>query len=134
MHVDVLIADPLLHVTLDPETKIVRYDRTELGWPSLDDLRRVHDALLKVVVGLPRREYAILLDLRRAPPRNDEAYEKAIEGYVGLLIGHFSRYAMLVKTAAGRLQVVRLEKRVGRRASPVFYAEDEALAHVRARD
>lgn len=130
---EVLFDDPLLRITLDRQTGIVRYDRTALPYATIEHVSRVHDELLKGVLGLPRGAFAILLDLRLAPPRNDEAYEAIIEGYMDLLIRHFRGYAILVKTAAGRLQVVRLERRVNRPSHAVFHEESEALAHLAKR-
>jgi hypothetical protein len=127
---EVLFDDPLLRLTLDRDAGIARYERTARAYPSIDDVGRVHDALVAVVLGQPRGAYTILVDLRLAPPRNDEAYEATIEGYMDLLIGHFRAYAILVKTAAGRLQVLRLEKRASRPTHAVFHDEAEALAYL----
>jgi hypothetical protein len=128
---EVLLDHPNLSVTLDRDAGILRYARTDRAWSSLDDVRRAHDAVVKLVLGTPRGAYSALLDLRRAPPRNDDEYEKTIEGYVGLLLGHFGKHALLVRTAAGRLQVMRLERRAGRRGEVVFHDEAEALAYLR---
>jgi hypothetical protein len=127
---ELLFDDPLLRVTLDRDAGIFRYERSGLPYPSIDDVGRVHDALVTAVLGLPQKTYAILLDLRLAPPRNDEVYEATIEGYMDLLFRHFRAYAILVKTAAGRLQVLRLEKRASRPTHAVFHDEAEALAYL----
>jgi hypothetical protein len=130
MTIDVLVDDPLLRLSADRAARIFRYERSELPWPSLEVVHSLHDQLVKVVLGLPRGEYAILLDLRRAPPRNDAEYEAAIGGYVDTLVRHFKRHAILVRTAVGKLQVTRLERVAGRRAPRVFYDEAEALRHL----
>jgi hypothetical protein len=127
---EVLLDDPLLRVTLDVDAGMVRYERTEQPYPSIGELRRVHDALAAVAARLPHGRYAILLDVRRAPPRNDDDYETTIEAYIDLLMRQFQPSAVLVRTAAGRLQVNRLERRAARAASPVFHDEAEALAYL----
>lgn len=127
---EVMHDDPLVRVTVDADAGLLRYERSSLPFPSLDEVKRVHDELLKAVLGLPRKVYVVLLDLRLAPPRNDDAYEATIEGYMTLILGHFRAYAILVKTAAGRLQVLRLERRAGRPTQTVFHEEEEALAYL----
>jgi hypothetical protein len=128
--VDVLYDDPHVRVTLDADAGLLRYERSSLPYPSIDEIARIHDELSKRLLGLPRKAYAILLDLRPAPPRNDDAYESTIEGYMDLLFGQFRAYAILVKTAAGRLQVLRLERRHGRPVQAVFNEESEALEYL----
>jgi hypothetical protein len=127
---EILFEHPLLRVTLDRAAGIVRYERTEQPWPSIDDVRRVHDRFFEVVFSMPQGAYALLLDVRRAPPRNDDEYESVIGGYMDRLIRHFRKCALLVKTAAGRLQVLRLERHAKRPAAAVFLDEAEALAHL----
>jgi len=127
---DVLFEHPLLRVTLDRAAAIVRYERTDLPFSSIAEVERVHDRFFEVVFTMPPATYALLLDVRRAPPRNDDEYEAAIAGYMDRLIRHFRRCALLVRTAAGRLQVMRLEKHARRPAAAVFLDEGEALAHL----
>lgn len=129
----VLFEHPLLRVTLDATAGVVRYERTDLRFESIADVKRVHDAFFEVAFELPRGTYALLLDVRLAPPRNDPEYEAAIAGYMDRLMRHFRKCALLVKTAAGRLQVMRLEARSKRPAAAVFFDESEALAHLAAR-
>jgi hypothetical protein len=129
MPTDVLFEDEFVRITLDRGARLVRYVRSERPFPTIDAVGRVHTAIVKAVLAQPRGS-AMLIDLRRAPARNDDAYEAAIEGYVTQLIGHFDRWATLVKTAAGRLQVTRLEKRANRPTSHIYYDEALALAHI----
>jgi hypothetical protein len=129
---EVLFDDPLVRLTFDAGAGLLRYERSALPYPTTDDLRRVHDAMVEVMLRLPKRAHVILVDLRLAPPRNDDEYEATIEGYMDALFAYFRAYAILVKTAAGRLQVLRLERRHGQAhpSQAVFHEEAEALAYL----
>jgi hypothetical protein len=133
MAVEVLISNEYVLVTVDRAEGVVRYERTEAVWPTIALLQRVHEDTLAAILGLPRGAYSILLDLRRAPPRNDAEFEAAIERYVSGVTGHFTRYAVLVKTAVGALQVKRVERRTRRRDARVFHDEQAALDSIRPR-
>jgi hypothetical protein len=131
MPAEVIYEDAWVRVVLDRASRLMRYERTEKPFARISEVGRVHDDVVKVVIAQPRSTFAMLVDLRRAPSRNDEQYEATIEGYVAQLVGHFDRYALLVKTAAGVLQVTRLEKRANRPSSHVFHEEDAALEYLR---
>jgi hypothetical protein len=130
MPAEVIYEDAYVRLALDRASRLMRYERTEKPFATIAEVGRVHDAVVKVVVAQPRSMFAMLVDLRHAPSRNDDEYEAAIEGYVAQLVGHFDRYALLVKTAAGRLQVTRLEKRANRSASHVHHDEAAALEYL----
>jgi len=130
MPAEAIYEDAYVRVTLDRGSRLMRYERTEKPFAAIAEVVRVHDAVVKAVRAQPRGVFALLVDLRCAPSRNDDAYESAIEVYVAQLVGHFDRYALLVKTAAGRLQVTRLEKRAHRSASHVFHEEAAVLEYL----
>jgi hypothetical protein len=130
MPAEVLYEDLWVRVVVDRASRVMRYERTEKPFARISEVGRVHDDVVKAVIGQPRGMFAMLVDLRRAPSRNDEEYEATIEGYVAQLIGHFDRYALLVKSAAGRLQVTRLEKRANRPPTHVFHEEEAALEYL----
>ncbi len=77
------------------------------------------------------RDYRILMDLRDGPARNDQAFEDIIDQYRKLSWGRFAKRAILVKTAAGALQIRRLEATHLSKTVAVFVDEGEALAFLR---
>jgi hypothetical protein len=83
---------------------------------------------------LPGIPYGIklLLDLRRAPPRNDDGFESIINGGIGPFVGRFGRHAVLVRTMVGKLQVKRLAVARGHEDANVFDDEAAALAYLAA--
>lgn len=73
---------------------------------------------------------AILVDMRAARPRNDEAFEAVARRFRASIHARFDRVAVLVETKAGQLQVRRLdrEQRVDTRQHAVFDEETQARA------
>jgi hypothetical protein len=79
--------------------------------------------------GLLRVSLTLLLDLRDAPPRNDEDFESEATKALARFAPGFKAHAFLVKTAVGRLQATRMTRDRGDTAQ-VFVTEAEALAHL----
>jgi hypothetical protein len=114
-------------IVADEESRIVRRARTGLRFPTLDDVSADYDAVVAALDAVDRSAYAMLVDLRTAPPRNDEGYEAIALRYNARLYRGFRRVAVLVQTAAGRLQVRRFLD-VTRADAAVFTEEREARA------
>jgi hypothetical protein len=94
--------------SLDEARRFARCERTARAYASIDEVEAAHRALLEAVGRLPAREYALLLDLRLAPPRNDGPFEAVVGRYNRRLLERFRKVAFLVKTEVGRLHVTRL--------------------------
>ena len=103
--------------------------RTAKPFPTVESAVRGNGELVKAMQstrGLKR----LLLDLRNGPPgRNDPEFEQATEG-ARRAMGDVERVAVLVRTAAGKLQARRLAGPTER--MQVFQDEDEALRFLRA--
>jgi hypothetical protein len=125
-----LFSDPYLEVTLDDTTGLVRYVRSSAAYPSLDVVRTSHEALLSALPARPRVSLKLLVDTRAAPARNDEAFEKVIQSTLASLLPRFASFAILVKSAVGKLQVSRLAKAQSGQARLVCTTEAEALEHL----
>ncbi|MGZ3405151.1 MAG: hypothetical protein ACXVDD_29960 [Polyangia bacterium] len=106
---------------------ILRLERTPTAYPTLAAMDQANRGLAVAVRGAGVRR--ILLDLRSGPPgRNDEAFESASGVWRRQLAKECDRFAVLVRTVAGKLQSQRLARDEGRVASNVFMDEAEALA------
>lgn len=109
---------------------VIRLTRSEVPFDSVDSacasFAKVHAAM----EGLDRSSYALLLDLRQGPSRNDPGFEAATRPIRTKIKAGFWRIAMLVGTAAGELQVRRLTMQERTRAQ-VFDSERFALEYVR---
>jgi hypothetical protein len=89
----------------------------------------VHPVLARLAHG----DTAILVDMRAAPLRNEEAYEQAMGEAIEQAVAGFRRKAILVRTAVGALQVSRTTRHVwdDDTARPeVFRDESEAMHYL----
>jgi hypothetical protein len=97
-------------ITVDDELRLVRRTRTDQPFKSIAELELVYQAVLQALDTIDRRQHVLLVDVRRAPARDDVAFEQVIARYTARLYGGFRQVAAITKTAAGRLQVTRLAR------------------------
>jgi hypothetical protein len=107
-----ILVRELLHtahfvVVEDEGTRIITRTRTAERFASLDEVTSAYDGLARTFDGIRRSSYAQLVDVRLAPPRNDEAFETIVLRYQHRLYDEFRRVAVVVQTAAGMLQLRR---------------------------
>jgi hypothetical protein len=124
-----LLRLPHYVVTVDDDARLVRRVRTEERFSSIDELVSTYETLLSALDAIDRPRFAQLIDARLSPPRNDPAFEEVVSRYHDRLYRGFRRVAVLVRSAAGRLQVRRMLDSSGIEA-PVFSDEDEALEYL----
>jgi hypothetical protein len=103
----VLLDHPCCSVTLEPEGRLVRFTRTEAPYASLDDLVDVHERIGEALDRVGRERHVLLVDMRAAALNNDPAFEKAAARGRQILVRGFPRFAVLVQTAIGALNVGR---------------------------
>lgn len=125
-----LFEDPYVSLTLDEARGLVRYVRSRETYPSIEVMKASNAAIGKALAWAPRATLKLLLDLRDAPPRNDDEFETAVGRALDGLLPAFKSHAMLMKTAVGRLQAQRMSRRAGAERVFVFGTEAEALAHL----
>lgn len=124
MMIQTLLRDRYFRVDLQPRDRLYRIARTEEPFP---DLAATTIALTTLETTLRDVSGALLLlDTRDAPARNDGAFEAKIIEHRDRLFGRFARVAILVRTAAGRLQTSRLS-RDSKHEVRTFDDEDAAL-------
>jgi hypothetical protein len=122
-----LYSDPWVTVTIDEATDVVRYVRSERPYASLAEIEQCHAALF-AHASWPQ-SMKLLLDLRRAPPRNDEKFEALARSYVARLRSRTRAVVWLVRTAVGKLQMARMGADGGQRFE-AFDDEEEALRYL----
>lgn len=125
-----LFEDRYVVLVFDEPRRLVRYARTREPYPTLEAMRASHDAVAAAVAWLPRQTLRLLVDLRDAPPRNDEAFEKQASRSLGNFLPAFRAHAVLMRTAVGRLQAQRMSRTSPGAQMAVFTAEADALAHL----
>ncbi len=100
--------------------------RTDRSFTSAAELDTAHRDLAAALDRLPRKRLSLLVDLRRAPARNDPEFERQMPEHRARLFEGFARRAVLVQTAVGRLHVQRHAQSDGLRDLVVFTDEAEA--------
>jgi hypothetical protein len=117
---------------MDEGTRVVRRARTKERFESMAEVESAYAELLRVLRSIDRPEYAQLIDARAAPPRNDPEFEAVVTRHHEELYEGFRRSAVLVQSAAGKLQVRRMLEGSGVEA-PVFTEEEAALVYLQGR-
>jgi hypothetical protein len=122
-----MAASEYFEVEIDTKDKLVRIIRTERLLPTaVDEVRGIYSELARRLQ--PYAGYRALLDLRRVPVgRNDEAFEDLAVRSQTAMAKSFSRTAVLVRSAVGKLQLRRLTSG----AANTFQDEAEALRFLR---
>jgi hypothetical protein len=117
-------------VTIDDDARILSRARTAARFGSIEELEGAYAELLGTLGRLDRSTLGQLVDARRAPPRNDPEFEAAVTRHHAELYRGFRATAVIVRTAAGRLQVKRMLEASGILAL-VCVHEGDALAYLR---
>jgi hypothetical protein len=124
----ILYQDDWVTLTFDAAVGLVRYERGEKPYGSLAELDACHAALRTVAIP-SGPNLKLLIDVRRAPPRNDDGFETKTNAVLPGFLKRFSKHATLVKTAVGKLQTERLA-RVRGVAAHSFDDERAALEYL----
>jgi hypothetical protein len=126
-----LYGDEWITVSFDAGTSLVRYTRSNAPYPDVQAVERsfagLRGAIRHVDPGLKPK---LLIDTRRAPPRNDPAFEALVQRATVEFATRFARVATLMATAVGKLQAVRLAHERGAENPHVFDDEQAALAYL----
>ncbi len=100
-------------VSLEPDAPIVRVSRTSTPFETLEDVTHRFLELGGVLDRLGRAGKNLLFDMREAPARNDPAFEQAMAQVHARVYWGFGKLGVLVRTAAGMLQVKRAAREQG---------------------
>ena len=120
----ILYQDEWVTLSLDPAIRLVRYTRSDVPYGSLADMDHSHAGIGQALTKIPPGT-KLLLDVRLAPPRNDEAFESKTNAVIEAFLRRFDGYATLVRTAVGKLQTARLARE---RGSEAHAFDDERAA------
>lgn len=125
-----LLDNPYFRITIDDHAKLVRVKRTATQYPSIDEVKKTNATRNGALEHLRGKGYALLLDARDGPLRNDPAFEQETMTTRVLMFEMFAKVAIVVKTAVGELQMNRLSR--DDRAKPTVptkvFHDDEAAA------
>jgi len=127
MAVRTVYEDEFATVTYDPERKFLWYRRTAKPYPTLEDAAKsVSNARSSLPIGTKLEHHVFLMDVREGPLRSDKDFEQVLRNTGPELSHLFKRSAVLVKTAIGKLQQMRIRTERGTR-SEIFDDEKKAL-------
>jgi hypothetical protein len=124
-----LFSSPQITLTTEAESRLVRYVRSSVPYPSLEEYERLHERAGGALDQLGRKHHVLLVDMREATLNNDPAFERAAGRCRHHLVHDFRRMAVLVKTAVGALQVGR-HIREDSLDAPVFSDETAAVSYL----
>jgi hypothetical protein len=94
----------------------------------LEDIDEGWGSVVAALAPLERSDQALLMDMRLARGRNDDAYERAVARHRADTVAGFRRVAVLVRSVPGALQVQRHVKEDKLAQVRVFSSESDALA------
>jgi hypothetical protein len=109
---------------VDPVCRVVVAQRTATPFHVLSDIEGCFSQIEVALARVARSSYALLVDTRSGPSRNDLTFEIELSKHRGKLLFGFAKNVALTASAAGRLQVQRYAKTDGR----VVFATDNLAA------
>jgi hypothetical protein len=107
-------------------SRIIRVTRTSTPIAALPEVEQAWGSVNRALLKLNRSEHALLIDMRSARGRNDDAFERAVAPHRAATVLGFGRVAVLVRSLHGQLQVKRHVREDSLGAVCVF--DSEALA------
>jgi hypothetical protein len=119
-----IVSTPHFTLSSHEDGRLWRLTRSDVGITPAE----VTEALSPIRValrGVDVQEACLLVDVRQAPLSNDPALETAMSTQVHRIADAFVRWAVLVRTSAGALQVSRVARLDQREP---FVVRDEAAA------
>lgn len=111
-----------------PSKGLVRVTRSAEPIVLLEEVDEAWGGVLIALDEAKTSDKRLLIDMRRAPGRNDDAYERAVARYRAETVARFDQVAVLVRSMPGQLQVQRHAKEDGLSKVRVFNSEPHALA------
>jgi hypothetical protein len=119
-------------LSLDPPRSLVRWARTAVPYRAVEEFDDVSRAAVLALLPVDRSTHVLLVDVREAPMRNDDAFEAVALRFRRDIHHGFLRSAVLVRTRAGQLQIQRhiKERPLDVPDHPTFLDEEEALAYL----
>lgn len=100
-------------ILVDERMGIVRSIRNDKPFASIQELEACFEEVSKVLDGLERARYALIVDVRAAPGRNDPQFEAAMKRVRPRWIGGLRKVGVLVQSAVGVMQVNRYARQDG---------------------
>jgi hypothetical protein len=123
-----LLQNRFVRVERWPSRGLVRVTRSAEPIVALEEVDEAWGGVLIALNAGSAADTRLLIDMRRAPGRNDDAYERSVAKYRADTVARFEQVAVLVRSMPGQLQVQRHAKEDGLAKVRVFNSEPHALA------
>jgi hypothetical protein len=124
-----LLDTQYFRVVIDRDQALVYVTRKSALFKSVIDCDHAYADVVRTMNALNRGKLRVLINLIDAPPTNDPMYERIINVYRKKVYAGFIRSAVVVRTAAGVLQVSR-HARDDKQGLAVFQSEAEAKRYL----
>jgi hypothetical protein len=102
-----LLDNEFVSVRRAPGSHLVRVMRTGIPITDLAQIEQSWGAVNRAMLPLHRPDHSLLIDMRSAHGRNDDAFERAVAPHRAATVSGFRRVAVLVGSLPGQLQVQR---------------------------
>src|SRR5690242_7593667 len=86
---------------------LVRVVRSSVPLETLEQVDEAWGTTSRALMPLDRGRHVLLIDMRDAPGRNDDAFERRVAPYRSATVRGFLRVAVLVRSLPGQMQVQR---------------------------
>lgn len=126
-----LYRDEYLTILVETSGALVRFVRSSVLHPSPEVMERSFLASIAALDKLPRHRCVLLIDMRDAVGRNEPEYDAVLRRIRTRVESGFLRSALLLRTAAGMLQMKRVTDEDGV-ARVAFTSEVEAVEFLRS--
>lgn len=94
----------------DKTANLILLVRTSVPFESIASLDDVFERMHAAIVGIPKRKTLLLVDTREGILRNDPVFEERFHKHRNDFWQGFAKAGIWVKTATGKLQVMRQAK------------------------
>ena len=132
---ELLAENPYFRMTLDAEARLVRWIRTTLPYGTVEQFEDVSRTTVLGLLNVDRPTHSLLVDIRESPMRNDPQFEAVVHRFRRDVHHGFWRSAVLVRSQAGKLQIMRHEHESPLEgvAHATFLDEGKAMEFLRMR-
>ncbi len=131
-HLEVAILDnDFVSVRREGGSGLIRVTRSGTPITALPQIDQTWGAVNRALLQVDRRAHSLLIDMRRAQGRNDDAFEQAVARHRAATVQGFRRVGVLVQSLHGQLQVKRHVREDKLGEVRVFDSEPQALEWLR---
>lgn len=127
-----MYADKYMTLKVDDLRQVASLTRSNAAYASIDELVSSCRALADALGNHGSLVHGLLFDVRLAPLRNDEEFDRVSKRELDGVLLRFRKVAVLVATATGKLQIHRIKREHGLTIIEAFDDEPKAMTFAMA--